>query len=105
MTQEQMLNQIEFMTKLLEEANQTKPGFVEKRMKQFTDRLEQLKTELKEWEDMVPVNNMGKWGRQTKIDSIKKQIELLSEDYRVISNEDADEDFRYSQINVKTENK
>jgi len=103
----------------------TKPGFVEKRMKQFADRLEQLKTELKEWEDVVPVNNMGKWSRQTKIDNLKSEIESMIEDigpdydsagfteddrivdnqYRVISNEDADEDFRYSQMNVKTENK
>lgn len=103
----------------------TKPGFVEKRMKQFTDRLEQLKTELKDWEDMIPVNNMGKLARQTKIDNLKSEIESMIEDigpdydsagfteddrivdnqYRVISNEDADEDFRYSQMNVKTENK
>jgi hypothetical protein len=30
---------------------------------------------------------------------------IVDNQYRVISNEDADEDFRYSQMNVKTENK
>jgi chaperonin cofactor prefoldin len=58
----------------------TKPGFVEKRMKQFTDRLEQLKSELKSWEDMIPVNNMGKLARQTKIDNLKSEIQSMNED-------------------------
>jgi len=38
------------------------------------------KKELKHWEDMVPVNNMDKLARQTKIDNLKKQIESMSED-------------------------
>ena len=42
--------------------------------------IKELKKELKQWEDMVPVNNMGKLARQTKIDSLKKQIESESED-------------------------
>ena len=37
--------------------------------------INELKKELKHWEDMVPVNNMGKLARQTKIDNLKKQIE------------------------------
>lgn len=42
--------------------------------------INELKKELKHWEDMVPVNNMGKWYRQTKIDNLKKEIESMSED-------------------------
>ena len=42
--------------------------------------INELKKELKHWEDMVPVNNMGKFARQTKIDNLKKEIESMSED-------------------------
>lgn len=52
----------------------TKPGFVEKRMAQLEAEIKKLKTELKEWEDYQPVNGMGSLARQTKIDSLKKQI-------------------------------
>ena len=49
--------------------------FVKKIKSENMSKLDKLKKELKEWEDMVPVNNMGKWSRQTRIDSIKNQID------------------------------
>lgn len=88
------------------------------------NKIDKLKAELKQWEDMVPVNNMGKWSRQTRIDSIKQQIKdsedlgpeydgagfteddrIVNGQYRVISNEEADEDFRISQMNIKLKKK
>ncbi len=39
--------------------------------------LKELKEKLKYYEDMVPVNNMGKWGRSVAIESYKKKIEKL----------------------------
>ena len=50
-------------------------AFVKKIKSENMSKLDKLKKELKEWEDMVPVNNMGKWSRQTRIDSIKNQID------------------------------
>lgn len=41
--------------------------------------IDKLKKELKEWEDMVPVNNMGNLARQTKIESLKNQIHNLED--------------------------
>jgi hypothetical protein len=40
------------------------------------------KKELKHWEDMVPVNNMDKLARQTKIDNLK----IVNGQYRNIEN-------------------
>lgn len=36
--------------------------------------LKELKEKLKYYEDMVPVNNMGKWSRSVAIDSYKNKI-------------------------------
>jgi len=49
--------------------------FVKRIKSENMSKLDKLKTELKQWEDMVPVNNMGKWARQTKIDKLKQLIE------------------------------
>ena len=38
-----------------------------------------LMAELAEWEAMEPVNNMGKWARQTKIDKIKERLVKVQE--------------------------
>lgn len=39
--------------------------------------LKQLKEKLKYYEDMVPVNNMGKWSRSVAIESYKNKITKL----------------------------
>lgn len=36
--------------------------------------LKELQTKLKYYEDMVPVNNMGKWSRSVAIESYKQKI-------------------------------
>jgi hypothetical protein len=55
----------------------TKPGFVEKRMAQFADRLKSLKVELEELKVYEPVNGMGKWGKQVMIDKLTREINEL----------------------------
>ena len=47
------------------------------------NKIDKLKAELKQWEDMIPVNNMGKWSRQTKIDKLKEEIKG-SEDNKIV---------------------
>ena len=37
--------------------------------------LKELNNELDYWQNYQPVNNMGKWARQVRVDSIKKKIE------------------------------
>lgn len=39
--------------------------------------LTELKEKLKYYEEMIPVNNMGKWGRSVAIESYKKKIAKL----------------------------
>ncbi len=39
--------------------------------------LKKLKEELTEVENMVPVNNMGKWYKSVRIESIKSKIEKI----------------------------
>jgi ribosomal protein L29 len=39
--------------------------------------LAELQTQLKYYEEMIPVNNMGKWGRSVAIESYKKKIAKL----------------------------
>ena len=36
--------------------------------------LKELQAKLKHYEDMVPVNNMGKWSRSVAIESYKQKI-------------------------------
>ena len=36
--------------------------------------LNELKEKLKYYEEMIPVNNMGKWSRSVAIESYKKKI-------------------------------
>lgn len=43
-------------------------------------REEKLKEELSYWESFVPSGNMGKWGRQTKLDKIKKELDEIEKD-------------------------
>jgi prefoldin subunit 5 len=39
--------------------------------------LTELKAQLKYYVEMIPVNNMGKWGRSVAIESYKKKIAKL----------------------------
>jgi protein-arginine kinase activator protein McsA len=39
----------------------------------------ELQEELAEWEGRTPVNNMGKWARQTKIDRISEKLKKVQE--------------------------
>ncbi len=39
--------------------------------------LKELKEKLKYYEDMIPVNNMGKWSRSVAIESYKEKIAKL----------------------------
>ena len=39
----------------------------------------ELKEQLANYENMVPVNNMGKWGRQTAIDRISERLAKVQE--------------------------
>ncbi|MEY4333684.1 MAG: hypothetical protein RLZZ196_2427 [Bacteroidota bacterium] len=40
---------------------------------------EELKKELAHWESFVPSGNMGKWGRQVKIDKIGAKLKDIQE--------------------------
>lgn len=40
-------------------------------------QLEELRKELEYWLQYEPVNNMGQFARQTKIESLKEQIQLI----------------------------
>jgi len=42
-----------------------------------TKALKKLKEELEYWNNYAPVNNMGKWSTQVRIDSIKEKIQNL----------------------------
>ena len=42
-------------------------------------KIESLNSQLDYWETkFIPSGNMGKWGRQTKIDSIKEKLDQLN---------------------------
>jgi len=42
---------------------------------------QKLKEELEYWEtQFVPSGNMGKWGRQTKLESIKEELDKIQKD-------------------------
>ncbi len=45
--------------------------------------LKELEEKLKYYEDMVPVNNMGKWSRSVAIESYKKKISKLEQQIKV----------------------
>jgi len=45
--------------------------------------LKELKEKLKYYEDMVPVNNMGKWSRSIAIESYTKKIFKLEQQIKL----------------------
>ena len=42
-------------------------------------REKELQEQLEYYDTMVPVNNMGKWGRQTAIDRISERLKKVQE--------------------------
>lgn len=42
-------------------------------------KLAELKEKLQYYEDMVPVNNMGKWARSVAIESYKKKVSKIED--------------------------
>ena len=42
-------------------------------------RERELTEQLEYWEKYPPVNNMGKWARQTKLDSLKEKLKKVQE--------------------------
>jgi hypothetical protein len=42
--------------------------------------LKELKEKLKYYQEMVPVNNMGKWGRSVAIESYTKKIAKIEKE-------------------------
>jgi len=42
-------------------------------------REKELAEQLEYWEQYPPVNNMGKWARQTKLDSLKEKLKKVKE--------------------------
>lgn len=47
--------------------------------------LKELKEKLKYYQEMVPVNNMGKWSRSVAIESYNKKITKLEADIKKLS--------------------
>ena len=50
--------------------------------------LKELKEKLKYYEDMVPVNNMGKWSRSVAIESYTKKISNLENEIKKLKEND-----------------
>lgn len=44
--------------------------------------LKVLQTELETWERHIPVNNMGKWAKQVRLDNIKKKISKIESELK-----------------------
>jgi ppGpp synthetase/RelA/SpoT-type nucleotidyltranferase len=42
-------------------------------------REKELTEQLEYWEQYPPANNMGKWARQTKLDSLKEKLKKVQE--------------------------
>jgi tRNA(Ser,Leu) C12 N-acetylase TAN1 len=47
--------------------------------------LKELKEKLKYYEDMIPVNNMGKWSRSVAIESYKKKISKIEKQIKELA--------------------
>jgi hypothetical protein len=50
--------------------------------------LKELKEKLKYYQEMVPVNNMGKWGRSVAIESYTKKISNLENEIKKLKEND-----------------
>ena len=45
------------------------------KLKELLVKESELKSQLEYWEQYPPVNNMGKWARQTKLDRLSEKLE------------------------------
>mgnify|MGYP000004317553 FL=1 len=50
--------------------------------------LKELKEKLKYYQEMVPVNNMGKWSRSVAIESYSKKISNLENEIKKLKEND-----------------
>ena len=50
--------------------------------------LTELKEKLKYYQEMVPVNNMGKWGRSVAIENYTKKISKLENEIKKLKEND-----------------
>ena len=50
--------------------------------------LKELKEKLKYYQEMVPVNNMGKWSRSVAIESYTKKISKLENEIKKLKEND-----------------
>jgi len=50
--------------------------------------LKELKEKLKYYQEMVPVNNMGKWSRNVAIESYSKKISNLENEIKKLKEND-----------------
>jgi hypothetical protein len=50
--------------------------------------LKELKEKLKYYQEMVPVNNMGKWSRSVAIESYSKKISNLQNEIKKLKEND-----------------
>ena len=51
-------------------------------------QLAELKEKLKYYEEMIPVNNMGKWARSVAIESYKKKVTKLEDKLNKLKTKD-----------------
>jgi hypothetical protein len=42
--------------------------------------LKQLQTEYESWQKHIPVNNMGKWAKQVRLENLKKKIDKIEKE-------------------------
>ena len=53
---------------------------INEKVLQLKVKEQKLREELAYWESFVPSGNMGKWGRQTKLDKIKEELADIKKD-------------------------
>lgn len=54
-------------------------NIMEDTLKQLLVKESELKSQLEYWESYPPVNNMGKWARQTKLDRLSERLQKVQE--------------------------
>lgn len=45
-------------------------------------KLKELKAELEYWQSYEPVNNMGKWARSVRVESIQSKIQKIEKELK-----------------------
>ncbi len=54
-------------------------NIMEDTLKELLVKESELKSQLEYWESYPPVNNMGKWARQTKLDRLSERLQKVQE--------------------------